>query len=228
MYASTASRAIRRRSSRGGRTERVEKPSPDQCPCWFPVASAIPRYFCKVRRLPSPKAIQNQTLTSSVLIPRSREVWRQTARERELRVPCGAPQSEGFRAEPMVIGLLCALEAGRECCLQQDWRRERDSNPRYGFPYTRFPSERLQPLGHPSCSGAGVPRIGRARTTRRRPAQYSRTDCLNKGIAGSFRDFWARPDFHARSGTWARPMTLLRPRSGAAALRPRGEPTGKT
>jgi hypothetical protein len=32
------------------------------------------------------------------------------------------------------------------------WRRERDSNPRYGFPYTRFPSVRLQPLGHPSGS----------------------------------------------------------------------------
>ena len=30
------------------------------------------------------------------------------------------------------------------------WRRERDSNPRYGFPQTRFPSVRLQPLGHPS------------------------------------------------------------------------------
>src|SRR5205085_699573 len=30
------------------------------------------------------------------------------------------------------------------------WWRERDSNPRYGFPYTRFPSVRLQPLGH-SC-----------------------------------------------------------------------------
>ena len=29
-----------------------------------------------------------------------------------------------------------------------DWRRERDSNPRYGFPYTRFPSVRLKPLGH--------------------------------------------------------------------------------
>src|SRR5438477_2831084 len=28
------------------------------------------------------------------------------------------------------------------------WRREWDSNPRYGFPYTRFPSVRLQPLGH--------------------------------------------------------------------------------
>src|SRR5262249_11874100 len=32
------------------------------------------------------------------------------------------------------------------------WRREWDSNPRYGFPYTRFPSVRLKPLGHPSAS----------------------------------------------------------------------------
>src|SRR5207237_4435598 len=30
------------------------------------------------------------------------------------------------------------------------WRRERDSNPRYGCPYTRSPGVRLQPLGHPS------------------------------------------------------------------------------
>ncbi len=28
------------------------------------------------------------------------------------------------------------------------WRRERDSNPRYGFPHTRVPGVRLQPLGH--------------------------------------------------------------------------------
>src|SRR5436190_23996487 len=32
----------------------------------------------------------------------------------------------------------------------KDWRRGWDSNPRYGFPYTRFPSVRLKPLGHPS------------------------------------------------------------------------------
>lgn len=33
--------------------------------------------------------------------------------------------------------------------LQKIWRRERDSNPRYGFrPYTRFPVVLLQPLGH--------------------------------------------------------------------------------
>ncbi len=28
------------------------------------------------------------------------------------------------------------------------WRRGRDSNPRYGFPYTAFRERRLQPLGH--------------------------------------------------------------------------------
>ena len=31
------------------------------------------------------------------------------------------------------------------------WRREWDSNPRYGSPYTHFPGVRLQPLGHPSA-----------------------------------------------------------------------------
>ena len=35
-------------------------------------------------------------------------------------------------------------------CRPSFWRREWDSNPRYGFPYTRFPSVRLKPLGHPS------------------------------------------------------------------------------
>lgn len=40
----------------------------------------------------------------------------------------------------------------------EHWRREWDSNPRYGFPHTRFPSVRLKPLGHlsgaPSLEGA--------------------------------------------------------------------------
>jgi hypothetical protein len=34
--------------------------------------------------------------------------------------------------------------------LSAPWRRGWDSNPRDGFPPTRFPSVRLQPLGHPS------------------------------------------------------------------------------
>ncbi|CCD99583.1 hypothetical protein BRAS3809_2780020 [Bradyrhizobium sp. STM 3809] len=45
--------------------------------------------------------------------------------------------------------------AGMRC-----WRREWDSNPRYGFPHTRFPSVRLKPLGHlsggPLLAGSGA------------------------------------------------------------------------
>src|SRR5437764_11023517 len=33
----------------------------------------------------------------------------------------------------------------------RDWRRDRDSNPGYPLRYTRFPSVRLQPLGHLSA-----------------------------------------------------------------------------
>jgi hypothetical protein len=33
----------------------------------------------------------------------------------------------------------------------KSWRRERDSNPRYGYPYTDLANQRLQPLGHPSA-----------------------------------------------------------------------------
>jgi hypothetical protein len=40
----------------------------------------------------------------------------------------------------------------RRIRVNNDWRRGRDSNPRYGFPYTHFPGVRLQPLGHPSLS----------------------------------------------------------------------------
>jgi hypothetical protein len=34
-----------------------------------------------------------------------------------------------------------------------EWRRERDSNPRYGFPYSGFQDRPFQPLTHPSASG---------------------------------------------------------------------------
>ena len=33
-----------------------------------------------------------------------------------------------------------------------NWRRGRDSNPRYVLPYTHFPGVLLQPLGHLSTS----------------------------------------------------------------------------
>ena len=34
------------------------------------------------------------------------------------------------------------------------WRRERDSNPRYGFPYSGFQDRLFQPLTHPSARWA--------------------------------------------------------------------------
>ncbi|MCD6055213.1 MAG: hypothetical protein K0R12_175 [Gammaproteobacteria bacterium] len=43
--------------------------------------------------------------------------------------------------------ILTTLNEG-ESVKTQNWRRERDSNPRYGLPYTHFPGVLLQPLGH--------------------------------------------------------------------------------
>jgi hypothetical protein len=45
---------------------------------------------------------------------------------------------------------------GGELVVRGCWRRERDSNPRYGFPYTHFPGVRLQPLGHLSSTRHGL------------------------------------------------------------------------
>ena len=38
-------------------------------------------------------------------------------------------------------------------------QRGRDSNPRYGFPYTHFPGVLLQPLGHLSVSLSGAAKL---------------------------------------------------------------------
>src|SRR5258706_10628394 len=65
-------------------------------------------------------------------------------------------------------------EAGTEVpCLRGEWRREWDSNPRYGYPYTRFPSERLKPLGHPSAKTRADYSAGRRRD-KRSPVEIAR------------------------------------------------------
>src|SRR5215470_783349 len=46
------------------------------------------------------------------------------------------------------------------------WRREGDSNPRYPLRYTRFPSVRLQPLGHLSCARVVISIIAEADRSR--------------------------------------------------------------
>jgi hypothetical protein len=79
-----------------------ENPLRNQCSRWISVARGAPRYLAKVRRFASRKAIQNQLLTSSVLNPRSRELWRKTVRETEFRVTAGAARCGGLRANVRV------------------------------------------------------------------------------------------------------------------------------
>jgi hypothetical protein len=67
-------------------------------------------------------------------------VDRRARAERSIKLSAG-----GISSFPAALG-----------CMRRRWRREWDSNPRYGFPYTRFPSERLQPLGHPSKGKQGA------------------------------------------------------------------------
>src|ERR1700732_3931565 len=61
--------------------------------------------------------------------------------------------------KPPFIGRFSACSLMEKSGGRHEWRREWDSNPRYGFPHTRFPSVRLKPLGHlsggPSLEGAG-------------------------------------------------------------------------
>ncbi|SPF44758.1 hypothetical protein SBA1_550123 [Candidatus Sulfotelmatobacter kueseliae] len=45
-----------------------------------------------------------------------------------------------------------SMEEQQICfAVQTIWRRERDSNPRYGFPYSGFQDRPFQPLTHPSA-----------------------------------------------------------------------------
>src|SRR3954468_17960778 len=69
------------------------------------------------------------------------------------------------------------------------WRREWDSNPRYGFPHTRFPSVRLKPLGH--LSGAhsleGAPMI--LQGIAGKSGDFSLSYCISWIISGAITPF---------------------------------------
>lgn len=58
---------------------------------------------------------------------------------------------------------------------KRNWRREGDSNPRYGFwPYTGLANQRLQPLGHLSTG---------------RHSETSAMDSLKQNLAGQETEF---------------------------------------
>ena len=71
----------------------------------------------------------------------------------------GTNQEWPTRPQRRSTALFGIVEDGRLAHKIVQWRREWDSNPRYGFPHTRFPSVRLKPLGHlsegPSLGGVG-------------------------------------------------------------------------
>jgi hypothetical protein len=59
---------------------------------------------------------------------------------------CATRRWVAGRSVLLIVSATVLRKTQKEC-----WRREWDSNPRYGFPYTRFPSVLLQPLGHLSA-----------------------------------------------------------------------------
>lgn len=77
--------------------------------------------------------------------------------ESKFRLSINHQSMEVFVGSSWLLGFYAYLESRGERSSRMGWRREWDSNPRYGFPYTRFPSVRLQPLGHlssPTCRRA--------------------------------------------------------------------------
>src|SRR5689334_14294503 len=70
----------------------------------------------------------------------------------------------------------------------ENWRRERDSNPRSTFMLTRFPTVLLQPLGHLS----GEPRRTRA-PSRAMIAKWRRERDSNPRYACAYSGFRDRP-----------------------------------
>ncbi len=66
---------------------------------------------------------------------------------------------------------------------KRKWRTERDSNPRYGCPYTRVPGVRLQPLGHLSFT-SGNDRLQVAQYTDENRKRKNLQNVFSKGLGG--------------------------------------------
>ena len=74
------------------------------------------------------------------------------------------------------------------------WRRERDSNPRYGHPHTRFPSVLLKPLGHLSIWHSYSSALASIRSLRIAfdPALH------DAGLTSSLQTIWRATKSHLR------------------------------
>jgi hypothetical protein len=91
----------------------IENPLRNQCSRWISVARGAPRYLAKVRRFASRKAIQNQPLTSSVLNPGSRELWRKPSKRQNFGSRPVRRGAEVCARTSVFIGYFCAVASGR-------------------------------------------------------------------------------------------------------------------
>ena len=99
------SRRLTRRSKRlepSALYQASRKPLRDQCSCWIPVAPGAPSDLSKGAEVQLAKKTSFQSLTNSVLNPRSPEVWRKTAGENDFWVSAGVSQCRGLRAKASV------------------------------------------------------------------------------------------------------------------------------
>jgi hypothetical protein len=73
-----------------------------------------------------------------------------------IRPTASAPRTAARMTEagrPRKKSARCRALAGKKSRERENWRRRRDSNPRYRFRYTPLAGERLRPLGHLSARG---------------------------------------------------------------------------
>ena len=117
----------------------------------------------------SRKKIQNQPLTRTVLNPRSREVWRQTGREREFSAPRGSTKCGGLRANARRCWRFECAETERRKLVSEGLAEREGFEPPIRLPVCRISSAvhstTLPPLqaieGIGLKSGAVTPEISK-------------------------------------------------------------------
>lgn len=115
----------------------------------------------KVRRWSNRKRKSIQCVVKSVLKLRSPELERIWRRERGNRGSGGDWQCRILAPNRAAIGDFRHRLATGEYCTGRNWRRGRDSNPRYGYPYSAFRVRRDRPLCHLSARPVRLIRAAR-------------------------------------------------------------------
>jgi hypothetical protein len=105
----------------------------DQGSCWIPVAPGAPSDPSKSAEVqPAKKTIFSVPYEIRTKSAKSRGLEKDGRRERISGFCRGAAVQSFVREAPRLLGIFPRWRAGREYFVRRGWRRERDSNPRYG------------------------------------------------------------------------------------------------